>query len=207
LKADARETELQAQWASDLRLREEEWERQSQSRVQTAETRLALEAQQKEELLQSKLRQRDQQWQVRLDAAKAETLAQNEVVLRRRATDAEGALRELEAELRKEMEQKEEAAQARAAQREQELKDQFIAQAQARQAAVQAEWDTELEKRTRAAVEPFKVIVSRTEKERDAAKDTALFHANKVQHLERKLTEASTFLNGWRNGDKLVPVS
>ena len=60
---------MQNQWASDLRVREEEWERKAESRVHAAEARLGHEAQQKEELFQSKLRQRDQQWQTKLEAA------------------------------------------------------------------------------------------------------------------------------------------
>jgi len=55
-----------------LRVREEEWKRQSESRLSAAETRLSHEAQQKEELFQSKSRQRDQQWQVKVDAVQAE---------------------------------------------------------------------------------------------------------------------------------------
>src|SRR5437667_8008853 len=128
LRADARETELQNQWASDLRVREEEWERQAQSRVRATETRLGLEAQQKEELLLSKSRQRDQQWQMKLDAVRAELQTTTEEVLRGRY--AEASLRELEAQLRKEMQQKHEAAQALAKQREQDLVAELSAQAE-----------------------------------------------------------------------------
>src|SRR5439155_14786768 len=107
------------QWASDLRVREEEWERQAQSRVRATETRLGLEAQQKEELFLSKSRQRDQQWQMKLDAVRAELQTQSEEVLRGRY--AEVSLRELEAELPKEMQQKHDAAHALAKQPEQDL--------------------------------------------------------------------------------------
>ena len=207
LRVEARETELQKQWASDLRAREEEWERQAEARVRAAENRVSQESQQKEELFQSKLRQRDQQWQVKLDGAKAELQAQTEA-LRRREAEADAALRELESHLRKEMQQRDDAARAKAEEREQELMAEFSAQAEARQMAAQAVWENEAEKRTRAAIEPFKTLLARTEKERDEARQAATEGSRQVQNLEKKLTEASSFLNGWRNGGKSVmPVT
>jgi len=190
-RAAARETELQNQWTSDLRAREEEWERQAESRVGDIQTRLGEEAQRKEELFQSQLRQRDQQWQVKLEAVRAELQTKTEQVLRREL-EADAGLRELEARLRKEMQQKDDAAQATARQREQDLVAQVTAQAEAQQMAAQQQWETESEKKTRAAVEPLKELLARTEKERDAA-------VSHVQGLESKLTEASLFLNGWKN--------
>jgi len=204
IKADARETELQTQWAADLRVREEEWERQAESRARAVETRLGLEAQQKEDLLQSKSRQRDQQWHVKLDAVRAELQAQAEEVLRRRAVEADAGLHEQEARLRKEMQQKEEADQAKARQREQNLVAQLTAQAEARQMAAQAQWEAESEKKTRSAIEIFKGLLARAEKERDEAIQSASEGARQVQNLEKKLTEASSFLNTWRNGKSLV---
>jgi hypothetical protein len=207
IKASARETELQNQWNSDLRVREEDWERQAQSRVRAAETRLASEAQQKEELFLSKTRQRDQQWQVKMDALRAELLSQAEEALRRRELEADANLRDLEAQLRKEMQQKEEATLVKARQREQELEAQLTAQAQARQMAAQAQWDSEAEKKMRAAVEPLKALLARTEKERDEARMSSTEGARQVQNLEKKLTEASSFLSTWRNGKNLVGTS
>ena len=55
-----------------LRVREEEWERQTESRVRATEARLAHELQEKEELFQSKSRQRDEQWQLKFDGVLAE---------------------------------------------------------------------------------------------------------------------------------------
>jgi hypothetical protein len=207
LKADARETELQSQWASDQRVREEEWERQAQARVRALETRLGLEAQQKEEQAASKSRQRDQQWQAKLDAVRAEAQAQAEEILRRREAEADAGLRELESNLRKEMQQKEEAAQTRARQREQELVAQLNAQIEARQMAAQAKWEAESEERTRAAIEPYKVSLARLERERADAEHAATESARQVEQLEKKLTEASSFLNTWRNGKKPVGAS
>jgi hypothetical protein len=199
LNAEARETELQTQWTSNLRVREEEWERQAESRVRATETRLGHEAQQKDELVLSKLRQRDQQWQVKLDAVRAELQAQAKEALRRREVEADAGLRELETHLRKELQQKDEAAQARIRQREQELVAQLTAQAEARQLAAQAQWEVESEKKTRDAIEPFKALLARAETERDEARKSASEGVNRVQNLEKKLTEASSFLNGLRN--------
>jgi len=39
----------------------------------------------------------------------------------------------------------------------------------------------------------------RTEKERDEANQSASDSARHMQNLEKKLTEASSFLNGWKN--------
>jgi hypothetical protein len=204
LKVDARETELQNQWASDLRVREEEWERQAQARAHAAETRLNFEAQQKEELSLSKARQRDQQWQMKLDAVRAEFQTQTEELVRRRDTQVEASRRELEAQLRREMQQKEEAFQALAQQREQELIDEINAQAEARTLAAKVEWETEFQTKTRAVIEPFKLQLARTEMERDEAAQAAAENARRVQNLEKKLTEASSFLSSWRNGKHSV---
>jgi hypothetical protein len=200
IAGEARQTELQTQFASDLRGREEEWERQTESRVRAAEARLTNEAQQKEELFQSRARQRDQQWQAKLDALRAEMQAHAREAVRRRDADADTAQGELEARLRKEMQEKDETAQAKAMQREQDLVAQLTAQAEARQIAAQAQWEMEAEKKTRAAIEPFKGLLARAEKERDEARQTASEGIRQVQNLEKKLTEASSFLNGLRNG-------
>ncbi len=207
LKAAARETELQSQSAADLRTREEEWERQAQARLRAAETRFGLETQQNEELFQSKSRQRDQQWQVKLDATRAELQAQNEEITLRREAEVGAALRELEVHLRKEMQQKEDAAQARTKQREQDLLAELTAKADARHLAAQARWESESEKKTLAAIEPYKTMLTRMEKERNEAALSAAESIRQVQGLEKKLTEASSFLNGWRDGKTLVADS
>jgi hypothetical protein len=204
IKAAVRETELQNQWESGLRLREEEWGRQAESRVRATESRLVHEAEQKEELFQSRLRQRDQQWQVKLDAARAETQTLAEEQFRRREAEVGASQRGLEAQLRKEMQQKEEAALARAKQREQEFASQLTAQTEAQRMAAQAKWEAESELKLRAAVEPFKAALVRAEKERDEARHASSDSAHQVQQLEKKLTEASSFLNAWRNGKSAV---
>jgi hypothetical protein len=131
-------------------------------------------------LFQSKSRQRDQQWQVKLDAARAETEAVANEVLRRRQVEAEASLRELEARLRKEMKQ-----------REQELTSQLNAQAQTRLADAQALWEKESESK-----------LGLLEKERDDARETAAESARHVEAMEKKLGDATTFLSSWKNGRK-----
>lgn len=200
---DARQAELQAQWDQELRGHEQEWERNAEARVRATETRWVAEMQQKEELFQSKLRQRDEQWQVKLDAARGELQTQIEQELRRREADsAEAGLRalsELEARLRQETQQKVEAVQSKFKQREQELVAQLAAQAETQKTA-RAQWEAEAEEKSRATVEHFKVLLTRTEQERDAAKEFAAEGYRQVQSLEKKLTEASEFLNGLKNG-------
>jgi hypothetical protein len=195
-RADTRAAELQKQWAAELRVREEDWARRTETRVSTIETRLNDEAQQKEELFQSKLRQRDQQWQGKLEALRAELQVQSEEALRRRGAEADAALRELEGQLLMEMQQKDAAAQARAKQREQEV----IAQ-------VKSLWEAETESKMFAAMESFKALLARTEKERDEARQSALDGARQVENLEKKLTEVSSFLNGWRTGKNLAETA
>jgi hypothetical protein len=117
---------------------------------------------------------------VKLDAARAETEAVANEVLRRRQVEAEAALRELEARIRKETKQ-----------REQELTSQLNAQAQTRLADAQAQWEKEFESK-----------LELIEKERDDARETAAASARHVEAMEKKLGDASSFLNGWKNGRK-----
>jgi hypothetical protein len=206
LAFDARLVEEQSRVELEVRRREAELDRQVEERIVEVEARWKKEAQQKEELFQSKLRLRDQQWQVKLDAARAESQAEADEMVRRRESEATNNLREQETRLRKEMQQKEEAAQLKFKQREQEVAAQIAAQAEARHSAARVQWETETEIRTRSAVEPFKSLLIRTEKERDEALQSVAEGARQVQDLEKKLTEASSFLNPWRNG-RSVPAN
>lgn len=201
IKSEARETELQNQWNAQSRVREEECERQADSRVRAAETRLTHDSEQKEELFLAKSRQREQQWQSRLDGLRLELQAQNDEALRRRGMEADAALRDLEIRLRKETEQKLEDSQAKAKQREEELAEQLTAQAEARRLAAQAHWEADTEVKLRSVVEPIKAQLARAEKERDDAVHSYGENTRHVQHLEKKLTEASSFLSSWRNGN------
>ena len=73
--------------------------------------------------------------------------------------------------------------------------------------AAKVEWETQFQTKTRSVIEPIKLQLARTEKERDEAAQAASEHARQVQTLEKKLTEASSFLNSWRNGKHVVGAS
>ena len=70
--------------------------------------------------------------------------------------------------------------------------------------AAEEQWETESENKMRAAIEPFKVLLVRTEKERDEATQSASDSARHMQNLEKKLTEASSFLTAWKDGKDLL---
>ncbi len=199
---DARVAELRAQWDQDLHVHEQEWEHSAEARSRAAEARLMAEMQQKEELFQSRLRQRDEQWQVKLDSVRGELQAQAEQELRRRELESADAnlrsVRDLETKLRQEMQQKDEAAQARAKQRELDLMAQMTAQAETHE-ATRLQWERDSAEHTRTT-EHFKALLDRTEKERDDAKEFAADGFRQVKNLEKKLADASAFLNGLKNG-------
>ena len=73
--------------------------------------------------------------------------------------------------------------------------------------AAQAQWEAKAEKKARAAIEPFKLLLARAEKERDDARYSAAEGIRHVNNLEKKLTEASSFLNGLRNGKETETTS
>lgn len=202
-KSVAREIELQNQWAADLRTHEQEWQRQAEARVRATEARLNQEVRQKDEIFEVKLRQREQQLQTEFEAREAELQTQTQHFHRRREEESvdasQRALRELELQLRQEMQQKEEAAQARGKQREQE----FLAQMNTQIAAhkqTQQQWETQFTLLKRD-IEPLNTRLAHTEKERDEARQHAADSILKVQAMEKKLTDASSFLTDWKNGN------
>ena len=201
-KSADREAELQNRWDVELRGREEEWARQTEARVRATETRLGQETQQKEEIIQIKFRQREQQLQAEFETRQAELQSHAEHARRRRELESaeagQRALRELEDQLRQEMLQKEEALLAKAKQREQELLVQLSAQTEShRQTKLQ--WETEFTT-LRRNIEPLNERLARTEQERDEARQSATEHFVRVQDMEKKFTEASSVLTGWKNG-------
>jgi hypothetical protein len=207
-QAEANLNEMQSKTEQDSHRRESELERRIEALSRETDTRLKQELQQKELGLQAKLKQREQELAIRAEARATELQNQWASDLRVRQQEwehqADSRVHAIESRFRLEAQQKDEAAQAKAKQREQDLAAQLTAQAEARQLAAQAQWDADSEKRARAATEPFMAVLARTEKERDEARQTASESVRQVQNLEKKLTEASTFLNGWRNGKHLV---
>jgi len=182
-----------------------ETERQLAARAQEVDARWKVELQQREEAGQIRLRQREHQWQSQLEArlVEAQTAAQQE--LQRRETDwqhqADARVREADNRWSHELQQKELAAQTKLKQREQELVAQMSAQAEAQLTSVRSQWVAETEKKIQAALEPVKAMLSRIEKERDQAVQTANETVRHAQQLEKKLSDASSFLAGWRNGN------
>ena len=79
---------------------------------------------------------------------------------------------------------------------------QFAAQVEAHEAA-EKQWKTELEM-VRETFEPFKAQLVRVEKERDEARQSVAEGTRQVQDLKRKLTDVSSLLSSWKNGDELV---
>ena len=171
---DARQAEWKAQWDQEMHNREQQWQRNAEAGTRASESRWMAEMQQKDELAQSRLRQRDQQWQAKLDTVRVELQAQNEQELRRR--DAE--LAEIK-------------------QREQELVAQLAEQVEVHRIA-EKQWETELEI-TRGNIEPLKALLARAEKERDEAVKSASESTRQAQDMEKKLTEASSLLTGWKS--------
>jgi hypothetical protein len=200
-KAASRETELQSKWNEDLRLREEEWNRQADARVRAVEARLGQEARQKEELVEIKIRQREQQLQAEFDARQTELETQTQFFHRKREEEAadanQRALRDLETQLRQEIQFKEEASLAKAKQREQEFVAQLKAQTEAHKQD-QQQWETQFES-LRRNIEPLNLQLRRAEQERDEALQSATEITRKVQDMEEKLSEASSLLSGWKS--------
>jgi plasmid replication initiation protein len=96
-----------------------------------------------------------------------------------------------------------ESIQTRSRQREQDLAGQLAAQSAAHQSALQ---NSEIELAgLRRSIEPFKALLAHTEKERDEARLSASEGIRQMQDLEKKLTEASSLLNGWKTDKHVAP--
>lgn len=210
--AEARSRAIESRWAAETQQKEELF--QSKSRQQAQQWQAQLDA------AQAAAKQREQQLLGQAETRLSDAVAQSEQELRRREMELERQLdtqaREADIRLKQELGQKEElfqaklrqqvqqsqaqldSVQAAARQREQESAAQSAAQVEARLIAAQAAWDAESEKKLRAAVEPVKALLARAEKERDEARQAAAGAARQAQDLEKKLTEVSSFLNGWK---------
>ncbi len=207
-QAEARLGEIQSEAEQELRRRESEFERLFESQAREMDTRFKQESQQKELAFLARLKQREVELSAKAEAHDAELQKKWAADLRAREEQwealAETRVRERETHLTLEAQQREQIAQAKAKQREQELITQLAAEAAARHMAAQEQWQSDTEIRVRSAIEPLKTQVALTEKERDEARQASIDRARELQHLEKKLTEASSFLSGWRNGKSLV---
>jgi hypothetical protein len=207
-QTEAKVGEVQSQADQELRRRESEFERLFESQAREMDARYKQESQQKEITFQAKLKQRELESTAKAEAREAELQTQWAADLRAREQQweiqAETRVRECETRLTVEAQQREQIASAKAKQREQELTAQLAAEAVARQKAAQERWESDTQIMVRSAIEPLKTRVAVTEKERDEARQASIEKARELQHLEKKLTEASSFLNGWKNGNTLI---
>ena len=194
-QAEVRIRDIQTQAEEQLRRRESELERQLDGQARETDTRFKQELQQKELAFQAKLKQREQELAIKADAREIELQKQWTSDLRVREEEwerqAQSRVRATETRLGQEVQEKEELFQTKSRQREEQW--------QVKMDAAMAELQSQA-----AAMEPFKAQVARAEQERDEAKQAAAESFRQVQHLEKKLTEASSFLNGWRNGKRPV---
>ena len=215
-QAESRFQDLQRQAEEQLRRRESELERQLEVQAREADTRLKQELQQKELTFQAKLKQREQELTVKADTR--ETELQNQWVsdLRAREEDwerqAQARVRAAETRFGLEAQQKEEQASSKARQRDQQwqlkldsLQTELETKTEGALASAREQWEKETDKRIATAVEPYKTMLARLETERDEAFEAASERTRQVQSLEKKLTEASSFLSTWKNG-KNTPV-
>ena len=205
LAFDSRLADEQSRMEEIARRNQAETGRQLDVRAQEVDARWKVEMQQRDEAAQIRLRQREHQLQSQLEArlVEVQTAAQQES--QRRETDwqrqADARVREADNRWSLELQQKELAAQTRLKQREQELVAQMNIQTQAELTSARAQWVAEVEKKVQAAAEPLKAMLARVEKERDQAVQTANETVRHAQQLEKKLSDASSFLAGWRNGN------
>jgi hypothetical protein len=194
-QADNRLRDAQSQTEEQFRRREADLEHQLEAQAREAETRYKQELQQKELVFQAKLKQRDQELALKADARETELQKQWAADLRVREEEwqkqADQRLRATESRLAHEAEEKEEIFLAKSRQREEQW--------QVKMDAVLAELQSQT-----AAIEPYKQQVARLEQERDEARQQAAESDRHVQSMEKKLNEASSFLNGWRNGKRPV---
>jgi hypothetical protein len=197
-QTETRIRDIQSQAEEQSRRRESDLGRDLETQSREADARLKQELQAKELTFQAKLKQREEELAIKSDAREIELQKQLTSDLRVREEEWE---RQAQARVR--------ATETRLAQEAQQKDELFLAKSRQRDEQWQVKLDGVLaELRTQtAAIEPFKAQVARAEQERDEAKHAAAEGYRQVQSLEKKLTEASTFLNGWRNGKKMVEAS
>lgn len=193
---DAKLRDIQGASEGQLRRREEELERQFEAKARELETRIGKELQAKDANFQAKLKQREEELAIKAQSREIELQKQLTADLRVREEEWEKQvqtrLKAVEARFTQEAQQKEEVFAAKSRQRDEQW--------QVKLDGIQAEL-----RNAAAAIEPLKAQVTRAEQERDEAKTASAESFRQVQALEKKLSEVSNFLSGWRNGGgKLV---
>jgi hypothetical protein len=194
-QAEGRMREVQSQAEEQLRRRVSDLERQIAVQSRESDSRLKQDLQDKELAFQAKLKQREQELAIKADARETELRKQLATDLRAREEDWE---RQAQSRIR--------ATEVRLSRESQEKEELFVAKSRQREEQWQVKLDgvlAELQAQT-AAIEPFKEQLARAERERDEARQAANENTRHVEAMEKKLSEASSFLTGWRNGKKPV---
>jgi len=189
-QAQARLSEVQKKAEQELSRRESELRHQIEALSHDAKVRLDQQLQEKNLTLQARLKQREQEITARAEARETDLQQQWTARLRSREEElerqAETRVRAAEAKLGRELQEKEQLLQTKSRQLEEQWQvkyDGLVAELQ-----LQA-----------ASIEPYKQRLARAENERDDAKQSAEESARQVQSLEKKLQEATSFLNDWKN--------
>jgi len=194
-QAETRMREAQSQAEEQWRRRVSDLERQLAVQSREADSRLKQDLQDKDLAFQAKLKQREQELAIKADARETELRKQLASDLRAREEDWE---RQAQSRIR--------ATESRLAREAQEKEELFVAKSRQREEQWQVKLDgvlAELQAQT-ASIEPFKEQLTRTERERDEARQIATESTRHVETMEKKLNEASSFLTGWRNGKRPV---
>ncbi len=194
-QADNRLRDAQSQTDEQFRRRETELEHKLETQAREAENRFKQELQQKELVFQAKIKQRDQELALKAESRETELQKQWAADLRVR-----------EEEWQKQAEQRVRATESRLAHEAEEKEESFVSRMRQREEQWQVKMDAvlaELQSAT-ASIEPYKQQLARAEQERDEARQQATESDRNVQNMEKKLNEASSFLNGWRNGKRPV---
>jgi hypothetical protein len=180
----------------DRARRELELQRQLEAQSDEADKRFKLELQQKELAFQAKLKQREQELTTRADVRETELQNQRVSELRAREEDwerqAESRVRATETRLSHEAQQKEEQSLSKARQRDQQwqlkldgLQAELEAKTEGVLTAAREQWEKEAEKRTATAIEPCKSMLTRMEKEREEAEQSASDRAARCKPGEK----------------------
>jgi hypothetical protein len=189
-QAQARLSEVQKKAEQEMSRRESEFKHQLEALAHDAKVKLDQQLQEKNLALQARLKQREQEVTTRSESREADLQQQWTARLRAREEElerqAEKRVRAAEARLGRELQEKEQLLQTKTRQLEEQW--------QVKYDGVVAELQLQS-----ASIEPYKQRLARAENERDEAKQSAEENARQVQNLEKKLQEATSFLNDWKN--------
>ena len=189
-QAQAHLSEVQKKAEQEMSRRESELKHQIEALSHDAKVRLDQQLQEKNLALQTRLKQREQEITARAEARETDLQQQWTARLRSREEElerqADVRVRATETKLGRELQEKEQLLQLKSRQLEEQW--------QAKYDGVVAELQLQA-----ASIEPYKQRLARAENDRDEAKQSAEENARQVQNLEKKLQEATSFLNDWKS--------